>query len=356
MKFITDGKIMKNLQKIISPDKTDVYAIRMETQKDHSQGTVKIVAFDSKREITSTFSADVIEEGMVSFTSKFFRYLSAVEGDVTVTQRQNQIIIQNHTCIFKIPLVDHENISFQKRTPVGTATFELEEIKRLFKRIMFATGTDTDYKSILLDCKDDMVAVACDRRIIGLARLLKGSPYRGSFIMHREGVSAVTKLEGDMITLTFYDKAIGFSVTGDIMCDIVIPEYALCFPKYEEVIQVKGSTFLDGEKTSFLSALDMVREVSDELTIKMVHKEYVKQKPRFLSSNEGSSIEISPDLEWRGDDLKVKLNAKSLAAAIEQAEGIVTVSLGSDCSALSITDDQNTYLAVMLPFSPAERR
>ena len=130
-----------------------------------------------------------------------------------------------------------------------------------------------------------------------------------------------------------------------------MPEFACPFPRYDEALDVKGNTFLSGDRGDLLSCISAVRKVSDRLTISMKYSNYAKQAPRFYAreSDGTSQFNAHVPLEWTGDDLKINVNAKTFSGAIEQVSGRVTIAFTNNMGKFLIKGETDDFMAVMLP-------
>ena len=140
------------------------------------------------------------------------------------------------------------------------------------------------------------------------------------------------------------------------MCDVYIPEFAVSFPRYSDIMGVQGNTFIYGDREKLLTYISALRKVSNEIILHLRFDNYVKQHARMQArDDEGSRCSIQTDLDWDGDEIKIKLNARTIEGAIENAKGKVTVAFTNDRGPLSVTGEGNDYISVMLPYSPAEK-
>jgi|GEM_PF-2575025 len=334
-------------------------------------GTVTFKYFDGIKFITLSFSAEAVSPGEIRFPARYIKYLENAGADVEIVENKNHLIFRN-VGNFKVPFFAGEPLPDPVRVPLGSVTMDVSEIKNLFKKVAFAVGNNKEdprytFGGILLDCAPSRItAIGTDRRVLAVASMPKGSPYVGKFFLPKDGVSTISRIDGDMATLTFCEKAVEVSISGDIMCDIFIPECNMIFPDIGNLISFEPKTTLTGDKEAFLYPLSVMRMVSANATlnknmaeIRLWHDtSYIKQKPRFFTREEsGSNVEnIAEGLEWQGEDIKCRVNAKTLMSAIEQAEGKVTINFVSDVHHISLTDETGNYTCAITPYSPAEKK
>ena len=359
---------MKKATKILGSVRNADCPVRLTAVKAEGEGSLSINTVEDMKLITISLFASVMEEGTVTIPSRYLRILDDMEGQITIEKAKDCLAIKGASS-YSVPFYSGEIAQMRESLPVGSVTFELREIKDLFRKVIFATGDDDEYgfDCILLECASDCIKAVCtDRRIIAISRLKKGSPYKGSFLLHKSGVNVLSKIDGDMITMTFFEdiesrskrKAVQFSVSGEIMVDILMPEFSLIFPRCEEVLDLKTNTTLSGAKGDFLRAIGDNRKLSREVTVSLWHTGYVKNKPRLSSreDNGASTVETYVDLDWRGDDIKTKLNAKTFESAIAHCDGRAIVRFSSDKGPLFIGGEDDSYLCVMMPYTAAEKR
>jgi len=366
MKFIVENALLKKVVRLLNfheGPKKNVYPVSLSARKSESiQGSVSISTLEGVKFVSIHFNAEVSAEGEALFPSKYLPYFDGESDVVRVTKTKRHLEIETHGH-YAIPHHRGEVPELPQAEPRGSVTFELSEIKTLFNKVLFASGDDSDQrhnmKCILLDCSTDCIkAVGADRTVVAVSRLSKGSPYKGRFVLPKGGVETIGRLDGDMVTLTFYERAVAFSTCGEIMVDVHMPEFASPFPRYEETMDVNGNTFLYGEKPVLLSSIAAAKKTSADLTLTLKHLNYIKQMPKFFARemDGGSHYCRRVPLEWTGDDIRIRVNAKTLAQAIEQTTGKVTVAFTYDIGRLSITGEGDDYRAVMVPYSPAEER
>ena len=360
MRFTVRNDLLRRAIRLLSNKEKHVYPISLSASTQGETGSVTISTLEGIKFVSLSFNAEVHEEGEVLFSSRFLPYFD-IEGDEVEFARKKGSFSVKSTYEYSIPLYFGEKPHCVKTDPFGSVTFKLDDIKNLFRRVLFAIGDDTDarhnFRCVLLECSaNHMKAVGCDRRVVAMSKLLKGSPYRGKFVLPKGGMYIINKMEGDMVALTFYRNAIGFSTSGEIMCDVYIPEFAVSFPRYSDIMGVQGNTFIYGDREKLLTYISALRKVSNEIILHLRFDNYVKQHARMQArDDEGSRCSIQTDLDWDGDEIKIKLNARTIEGAIENARGKVTVAFTNDRGPLSVTGEGDDYISVMLPYSPAEK-
>jgi hypothetical protein len=365
MRITTAGAMLKRVVRLLGSVEKNVYPLSLAARKDigTGSGSVTIETLEHQKFVSISFSADVMEEGNIIFTSRYLPYLDTDHDTVTIYSRKDYITVRG-AYDYNIPHYAGEVPRAPSHLPVGSATFSLGDIKGLFKRVLFAVGDDSDphhnFRCIRLECKSDALrAVGGDRRVFALSQIPKGSPYVGNFTLPKGGVYFLNKLEGDLITLTFYDNAIRFTVSGEIMCDVLMPELAVQFPNYSEFLDIRGNTVLEADTSMLMTHISAVRKVSDKLFLSLKYDgRSVKQPPRlFAREDEGQSqFNAFIEGEWSGTELKLALNARTFMEAVSQAGSKVKVSFTNDMGPLAVTGEGDGYMAVMLPYSPVEKR
>ena len=295
--------------------------------------------------------------------NKYCSLFICLEDDVQVCIKNGALNFKDNTSSLNIPTVkEYDAIMSPDGTPEGSATVDMSEIKGLFKRVIFASSSEEvvyDYRAVLLECDNEcMKAIACDRRVMAINSIKIGAPCKGSFRLPVSGINILTEFEGDLMTISFYKKAIGFSVSGEMMIDLYLPEYAESFPDYRSVISNNWRTFLRGKKEDFISVIDGPA-LSSELTVTMGFKHgYEKEPPKFFIKDPfGCSIRHEHSLlQWSGDELIVKVNRLSFKNAVRNTEGMVVVSFNNNKSIYSVSCDGADYRCYLMPYSPAEKR
>ena len=365
MKCSIKSDLIKKALRILSPHESLRLPVSLKVQSD----SIVLKLFDGIKFTTLSFSADVEREGEVIFAARYLKYLDGISEDSVVLQKYKDYLSFKGVGEFKIPFSSESEPCVPDTKPVGSVTTELPEFKGLFRKVAFAAGSDGtgddmgyDFRCIMLECSDSLRAVATDQRVFAVASIPKGSLYRGTFNLPRAGVNALTKVGGEMITLSFFENAIGFSSSDiDMHCDIYIPESTMFLHKFEDILAVEGKTTLTGEKSVFQSVLSFMRKVdSYELEIRMDYgSNYAKRQPRFyVRETEGANAECyASGLDWKGEELKIKVNSKTLLDAIDRAEdGLVVICFTNDRAPYSLEDKTGRYKVILSSYSPAERR
>ncbi len=322
-------------------------------------GHVCVSAYDGVKFIQGSFDALVIEAGEVISSSKYLDRVVRLEGSVTMRYLNEDIMIKDGIRLFHIPLItpDGPYLIPDDRKPLGSITMELDAIKMLIRRVRFATGSGekTGFDCVLLEFGDFIRAVGCDKRTLAVAKMLQGSPYRGTFLLPKQGLDVISKLDGDMTTLTLYERGIGISVGGEVMFDIYIPEREGPFPIYEEILKVPVNTTMRCLKEELMSVLSDVRLHSDEVSMVFTYVSYAKQAPRFRARDDnGAHMERSCG-QWEGRDLRIKANARVIEQAVGNISGTVTFSFSNDLGPFSISNDKDDYIAVLQSYAPGRK-
>jgi DNA polymerase III sliding clamp (beta) subunit (PCNA family) len=330
------------------------------------EGELRIESFDETKEVALTFDANTSGSGSVLFDSKYLPALTAFTGDVGV-QVKDKIQFKNPHRKFQVPILPWLGISRQPRVTIGTVTVELADLKELFRKVLFASGRGVvrayDFSCILLECdSSSMRAVAADTRVIAFAELSKGSSYIGKSKLPRDVVDVIRKFDApdSMATMTFYeDGGISLVVAGSVLAEFSILEYRGKFPPYADYVGVRGSTTLTGNAQEFMGALKGFMDIDGYLAITLSRSgEYVQKPARFyVSDSDGAFMEFFPNLEWKGDDVKVKINLKTIYECLSQATGQATLHLNGDVGPIFLTDETSgAYLCRMMPYSEHEKR
>jgi hypothetical protein len=360
MKFSIGGGILRKTGRLLRVRKDDnettlTFKADLETQ------SVSVLFFDGIKRVFISFSAEVGQPGEAMILNKYcplFAYMGEV---VTVASYKKGVMLTDGKSSVSIPAVrGHICAAPPSDTHIGTVTADLSEIKKLFMKVLFASGDEEvryDYRAVLLECGTDyMRTVACDRRIMAMYNIPKESPFTGSFRLPSSGASIVTEAEGDLATLSFYKNAIGISVSGELMIDVYLPEYANSFPDYREVLRRDWKTFLRGPRDEFMAMVEG-SALSNELSIIMGFRDYEKQPARFfLKDPSGCSVEHISKLKWSGEDLKIKVNRMSFRNAVKNAEGQIIVGFNNEKSPFSVSSETGDYVCYLMPYSPAEKR
>lgn len=360
MKFSINGSLLRKTGKLLRMRRDD-NETTLTIKADQETQSVSILYFDGIKKVFISCSADVGNPGEAMILNKYCPLFACMSDAVTVMCQRNNIMLTDDRRALSIPFIkEYEAVTPPSDTHIGSVTVDLSEIKKLFKRVLFASSDEEvhyDYRAIFLECGTDyMRAVACDRRIMALHSIPKGTPYIGNFRLPTSGAGMVTELEGDLATLSFYKNAIGISVSGELMIDIYLPEYTHSFPDYKEVLRKDWKTFLRGAKEEFMAMLEGP-VISNELSIIMGFRGYEKQPARFvLREPFGCCIEQTSSLDWSGEELKIKVNRMSFKNAVKNAEGQIIVGFNNDKSALSVSSETGDYVCYIMPYSPAERR
>lgn len=366
MKFMVNSTIFKKGRKLLSSVEERTYPISMSARKeDGSLGSITLTTLEERKFVSISFTGEVEEEGEVMFTSQYLSFFEGDNDEITVVSKDNSFSIRG-SCDFTVPIYRGIPPSAPAKQPVGSATFELSDIKLLFKRVLFAVGDDLnprhDFTCLLLECHSDRIrAVGGDRRLVSLSEIPKGSSYIGSFTLPKGGIYAINKLDGALVTLTFYDGGIMFSSSGELMCDIYMPGAGSkpAIWNYGSFVNVKGNTFLTCEKDLLLRKIEEVRKVSEQMSIALKYDgNGVRKQVRIFAREDNGEAQVNTifPADWKGDDLKIFVNARTFYDAVEQTTGIVKVSFTNNMGPLLVEGEGDDYRTVMLPYSCVEKR
>ena len=355
MNFKVEAPILKSLCRVFHISE---YPLAFDAHPG-DPGHVRVSAYDGAKFMQGSFDALVIEEGEVIFSSKYLDRVVRLEGTVTMRYLNEDIMIRDDLRPFHIPLMIPAGpyLMPENKRPLGSITIELDALKTLIRRVRFATGVGekTGFDCVLLEFGDFIKAVGCDRRTLAVAKVLQGSPYKGRFLLPKQGLDVLSKLDGDMTTLTLYNGGIGLSVGGEVMFDIYIPERGAPFPSYEEILKIPVNTTMRCSQEELMSVLSDMRLHSEEVSIAFTYTSYAKQPPRFRArDDDGAHMERSCG-RWEGRDLKVKANARVIEHAIENISGTVTFRFSNDLGPFSISNDKDDYIAVLQTYAPGRK-
>ena len=359
MNFKVEAQTLKKLCRVFH---TGEYPISFEAHLG-DPGHVCVSAYDGIKFMQGAFDADVIEEGEVILSSKYLDRVGPLEGTVMMRCLNKEVTLRDAIRPFHVPLITPAGpyLMPENKKPLGSITIELDEIKKLIGRVRFATGTKETmgfgFDCVFLEFSGDFIkAVGCDRRTLAVAKVPQGSPYRGRFLLPKQGLEVISKLDGHMTTLTLFDRGVMLSVEGEIMFEIYIPERRGNFPSYEDILKIQANTTMRCSRDELLSVLADMSLHSNEVSIAFTFTSYAKQPPRFRARDpHGAHMERFTG-QWEGRDLKVKVNAEVIERAVENISGIVTFRFSNDEGPFSITSEDDNFVSVLLPYSCAEKK
>ena len=354
MKLRIDSEMLKKLYKVFKTGKDGaVNAVFTALEAGHVTAEI----FDGIKFIKAAFDAKVEVPGRLTFPAKYLNLFSLFEGEATISLAQKKIVIQDGIRAFNVPIVAAEEIGgIPEGTPAGSITVSLSELKGLIKKVMFATGSADDYS---FDCikfafGDDIEAVGCDRRAVAIAKMPQGSPYKGSFLFPREGLDVISRLDGDMATLTIYASGMGISVEGEIMFDVYIPQRAGKFPAYKDLLGFQPKTMMICSQDELVSVLEDMKRISEEVAISFAVSNFAKQPPRFRAHDDKNAAAIRAlKSDWEGEELKIKVNARMLALAIENLSGPISFGFSNFMAPFSVRSGEE-FVAILSVYSSAE--
>ena len=310
----------------------------------------------------ATFNADVYDAGEVIIPARYLSVIPYLEDRILVHYlTSDKLSLRDSTRQFIIPRENPEGpYLMPERRTLGSITVGLNELKTLVRRVRFATGIDDrlEFDCVFLQFGDYIKAVGCDRRTVAVAKMQQGSPYCGKFLLPKKALEVITDLDGDMVALTFHPNGVGLSVAGEIMFDIYMPERTGNFPHYEPLLDVSVNTTFKCNREDLASVLADMRLVSDKVNVKCGHEGYVKLFARFRARDESdASVErFLKGGNWEGADLKINIKGKVVEQAIEHITGAVTFRFSNDMGPFSITSEDGNFVAVLMPYSAAEKK
>ena len=358
MKFHVDAALLKRLYRVFQSGSHSISFNAQSGENDY----VSVSGYDGFKYMNATFNADVYDGGEVIIPARYLLVIPYLEGRVLVNYlNSDKLSLRDPVRQFLIPRdIPAGPYLMPERKTLGSITVELKELKTLIKRVRFATGIDDrmGFDCVLLQFGDYIKAVGCDRRTVAVARMQQGSPYRGKFLLPKKALEVISNLDGDMVTLTLHPNGVGLSVAGEIMVDIYMPERGGHFPPYEGLLDVPVNTTLQCGQDDLASILADMRLVSDKVNIKCGHEGYVKLFARFRARDE-SDAAVERFLKggnWEGADLKVNVKGKVVEQAIENIAGVVTFRFSNDMGPFSITSEDDNFVAVLMPYSGAEKK
>lgn len=355
MKFEVKSHLLK-ASGICKPSDAPV-AIRAVKEPPH----VVLMTYDGVKFVQCSMDANVHEGGEVVFPAQYLGLLNVVEGVVSV-RCSGSMEIKDGVRSFRVTLQpSHEGVcmSMPAVEQLGSLTVELPKLQTLIKRVRFATGTaeSQGFDRVLLGFGEEIRAVGCDRRSIAVARLLQGSPYKGEFLLPKEGLDVLGRLSGDLCTLTIYRSGVAVTVDGEVMFDIYVPEHSCKFPNVDESLDHAVNTTMKCDRDELYSVLRDTRAVSDKVNINLGYHGYVKQFPKFTSrdDNNAQAKRTLKKAEWDGEELRLQVNARVLMQAIEHLEGEVELRFLGHNGPYSVCSGDE-FVALLLPYAAGERK
>lgn len=370
MKFSVNAVLLlKALRLLTSSDKHSFLIIMSaRAAPGEGEGCLIFQTLEGQKYVTLSLAANVTEEGEVRFDSSYLPYFDCgrdgEKESITISSKKASFLIRG-ACDFTVPLIDFCPQQVPSRQAIGSATFDLTDLKQLFKRVLFAVGDDSgpsDFSCMLLEFYSATLrAVGGDRRLVSVADVIKGSPYEGIFSLPKSGVAVINKLDGDIVTLTFHEEGITVSSFGEVMCDIYMPALAkkAAISGYGSLFdEFRGHTFLNCDKEVLLAMIEAIRKVSEQLYIAMKYDGHgVQQPPRMFARQQDGPAQVNATVpaQWEGLELKIAVNAKSLQQAVEQATGKVRISFSSNLGPMIIEGEGGNYRTLLLPYSVEKR-
>lgn len=358
MKFTVDAGLLKKACAVFHDGEYPVLFRAYMGEPGH----VCMNGFDGHKYMEASFDAFVIDPGEILISCEYLNRVERLQGEVLMRYYNDDVLLKDNLRPFHIPLITAPNGPYlmpENNIPQGSISIEVEELKKLIKRVRFATGLSEGlgFTYIILEFGEFIKAVGCDKRTIAVAKVLQGSQYEGRFRLPKQGLEVISRLEGDLATLTIFQRGIGVEVRGDVMFNIYVPERSGPFAAYEEAMNIPVNTTMTCQQEELMSVLSDVRLHSDIVSILLTFNSYVKQPPRFRSRDKNNAYILRPlsDGKWDGRELKVKTNARVLEQAIENIKGAVTFKFSNDLGFFTITSEGNDYVALLPTYSPGRK-
>lgn len=330
-----------------------------------TNGAVTLAAYDGVKHISCSSDAEVIQPGNAVVSAKSLALIEkCVYGAALFSIKGNKIVVTGPEGILSIPIIPEPFPAMPPKKQAGSVTLEAARLKSAVKKVLFAAGIHEaagDFNCLkVVAGSGDLSITACDKRTYAICRLPVGSPYQGVFFIPKDGLKVVQKIEGDMLTLTFCQGALGFSAVSNVAVDILIPEYAGGrFPSNGDMLGTIPKSELRCDASELASLLSAAVSVSEELAITFGYSSggYVKEPVRFRVSNpDGMAFERSPGFEWSGIEMKIKVNAKTLLNAVENLSGGVKLFFSGDLMPNLIKSDDGEFTAAIMTYSSAEKK
>ena len=270
-------------------------------------------------------------------------------------------------------------MKFIEESVAGSVTLavpplELTKLQALFKKVSFVirfsdlTASDKRFafESVLLECeKSFMRVIGTDRRIIAIAKMGQGCPCKGRFIIPKPIVREIKRIKaaaGTPVTIGFQGKTIHFFIGGKINRTIEVPEHSgPPFLPYENFMGQKINTTVTADPKELRAMLNSIKDNSPwvEVVMALNRSTYVMRPFRIYSSNNNKKKwkeEYFPKAEWQGQDMKTKVNVDTLRGALKQVKGPVTLCFTTEIGPVYVKNADETFVAALKPYSPAEKR
>lgn len=353
-------------------------------------GHIKLEGVSRDISFSVTTGAAVMASGEVTLNSRDLLLMQAVAGTATVTLRiknttknrirrsddmtdeewrqlQESRIRELHVddtrgCKNRIPVIPREFLPLSRGPEKGTATVDLKPLQQLLGRVVFATGNDslTEYKlgCVQLLCGHRLTAVAADGKVGAIAHMPQAGPYSGSFLLAREAVNTVLKLTGaDMLSLQFYDRGIGFLLSGKIAYDLYVPEYTNMFPDVFRWVDIPRNSTVSGPREAFLEAIEAVQFCGECVHLQLFRQNGYTQVPPLLYGRleTGQAQQFPIAAQWEGDPIDIKINRATLMRAVEQAGPEVTLYFTNDLTPYVVQSDNGAYVCGLTPYAPERK-
>ncbi len=374
MKFRIDSDNIKGAVKVIPDGKRLSYNVTIEANKDPD--CVTLEGADGKMEIKISIPAHVEQPGEATIDATDMITFMETEGEIVVSLKAKGASgrVPAEERGKELHITDSRNVKHRlqilkvrhklpvRPSPKGSVTMSLKNIKELFSRVLWATECEIPTASIgciKLECGNQMVAIASNGRVGAVARTNQGSPYTGSFQLATEAVRAILKLNGDLVTLEFAERGIGFAVSSNVTYDLYIPEYAHLFPDVLRFLDILDRSSITGNKKDFLIATEAVRFSGDELVITLNRLGGYEEQPVRFSAREKRYSECqAKGLSWEGEDIKIRTNRLSLLKAIQNAspDSEIKITMTNDLLPFRVENIDGQYICGIPVYSPGERR
>lgn len=369
MSFKIKSELLKNACEVMREATKGELCVRIAARQEGLKGLFIIAAYDETKRVVLKMAADVEEPIEATIDEQYLKAAASMAGQIVFKLKDKFLHVKDDSKQkSRIPIIAWANNEIpmsDMQQAKGTVTVDLQYFQEMLSKVMGISKDDEvwhyDYDCVLLECDGEcMKAVTANRRAISLAKMLMGSPFQGRAYLPMPIAHALRRIKNCkdcMLTVTFFEKGVSFFVQGDILCLFYVPEFNGVFPPYQNYIYDKGKTFLKGSHEDFLKAVSDMKDISDMLVITLTSNLYgVRQPARFYTSNNfGFFHECFPPLQWEGEDIKIKVNAKTLCRALKQAQGGVTVHFINDMTMIYVSDETGNFISAMTPFAPGEK-
>lgn len=304
------------------------------------------------------------EDGTAIVPAMYIKWLKiaaeeAGENELNIDLFKEQLRIKPQ--LFLLPLFVG---SIAEITPqeTGSKPFKvsLSELKGCSRKIRFATGSDDsdeDYnlKSVFFECsKEDgfIQLTGADYSCMAYARAKASPEVSIGKPLHKNILYYLLPLQGDEAEVSIYEKGISITTRNENMSvNMFFQELNVKPLDYKSCLNVAPNTTLSG--SNLLSVVTAVGMADRDMLISLMHdSDYIKHPPRLWATDSlGGRIErIDKTLTWDGEDIKIHLNAFLVSNALKNVEGTPVITFSNPNGALTITGEDDTFKAVLLPY------